>query len=320
MRLRFFVGVLVAVGLVAISGIGVNAYINEDVYLVNKNVGIAVSPVKSERYKMIPGGEYDGRFRVRQTGHETSEIMITLAPLSALRDYETETDRTRIKNWTTFDIEGCDVHKVEDGNAYLMMRSKEECFVNYHIKVPRDAVGGSQNAAILVRSLARNDVGAQKDESALRYQYQFAYSLLSDVDAPGATYDGKVLKNNVPSILLDPPLGVDSLIENTGTLDFTAFYSVTMIEWLREREVYANSWDALAMADGKVDQEDAWKEAPVLGLFWVTQEVRVLDETSSVTKLVLIIPIWLILIIVGVILLLIWAIVIKVRGHKKKRS
>jgi hypothetical protein len=53
-----------------------------------------------------------------------------------------------------------------------------------------------------------------------------------------------------------------------------------------------------------------WDEAPTFGMFWVTQEVHFLDETHSVRKLVLIIPLWLfvliLVILIGLILRAIW--------------
>lgn len=314
-----FIATLVAVATVAFTDNPAEAYINPNINILNDIVGIAVSPVQSDRFEMVPGGQYEGRFRVRQTGTQTSEIVIEVAPLTALRDYETETDRTRIKNWTTFTIEGCDIDRIEDRNAYVMMRSQEECYVNYNISVPFDAVGGSQNASILVRSTARDDIGQESASSSLRYQYQFAYALWSDVDAEGAYYEGKILENNIPWLLFSPPLGVSSLIKNTGTLDITAKYNVTMKNYFGGDEVFNESWDAVVFADSELTQSKEWEGAPELGLFQVTQEIAGVDETSSKTQLVLMFPLWLLLILVGVIILLIWALVLKIKQRKNKK-
>ena len=292
------------------------AYINPNIQLANKAVGIAVSPMTNDRINMVPGGQYDGRFRVRQTGHETSDIMIMVAPLNPARDYETETDRTQIKHWTTFSIEGCDVDRVEDGDTYVTMRSQEECFVNYHISVPHDAMGGSQNASIVVRSAVRSDVGQTSGQSGLNYQYQIAYALFSDVDGPGAHYAGKILENNIPWILFNPPLEVNSLIENTGNLDFKTTHKVVMNDYFGGKEVFNKSWTGLVMADSKGTEKAIWEEAPAFGLFQVTQEIKALDEESNKTQLVLLIPIWLILIILGVIILLVWAVVLRAKQQK----
>lgn len=297
----------------------VNAYINPNITIYNETVGIAVMPLHSERFKMIPGGEYEGRFRVRQTGKETSEIVIMIAPLTALKDYETETDRTRIKNWTTFNIEGCNVDRVENGDTYIVMRSQEECFVNYSISVPNDAIGGSQNASIMIKSSARDDVGQTSTSSSLKYQYQFAFALYSDVDAEGAYYEGKLLKNNIPRILLNPPLGVSSLAENTGTLDFKTEYHVIMKNYFGGDEMFNESWDATVFSDSELSQEKVWEGAPELGLFLVTQEIKLLDETFTKTQLVLMFPLWLLLILVGVVLLLIWAAYTKIKERKNKK-
>ncbi|MDR1196706.1 MAG: hypothetical protein LBL08_00275 [Candidatus Nomurabacteria bacterium] len=323
-KILVFSGIVAALALVIGVTTVSQAYINPDIELLHDEVGIGVSPIKADRIDMVPGGKYEGRFRVRQTGHETSQIVAEIKPMTAYKNYEVETDRTQITKWTTFKLEGCDVDKVEDGKTYFTMRSKEECYLNYYISVPQNAMGGSQNSAIMVRTETRDDVGAKSGNAGVSYQYQFAYAVYSDVDGPGAVYAGKVLENNVPWILFEPPLGVSSLVENTGNLDFMTKYEVKMNNWFGGKEVYNRSWEGLTFADSKYEDGTQWAEAPVLGLFEVTQTINLLDEkvenqtSSTVTKLVLIIPIWLVLIIIGIILLLIWALYLRIKGKKEK--
>ena len=323
MRNKLLLGALVAVGLSLGAVSSVSAVINDSIELVNSTVGIAVSPVNSERLELKPGSVESGRFRVRQTGHETNDVVVYVRPLSMKaggvnneKDFEAETNRTKIAKWTTFTVEGCDVNSVEDGFVRMTMRPQEECFVDYTIRVPWDALGGSQNASIKVVTVERD---TEISVAGLRSRYSFAYALYTDIDGPGAFYQGKVIENNIPCLLFSPPLITDSLVENTGNLDFITYYDVRVNNYFTGKQVYDKSWSSLVMADSKYASKTAWEDAPALGLFMVTQDVKVLDEVSSLTKFVLIIPIWLVIIIIGVILLLIWAIVIKIREHRRNR-
>jgi len=323
MKNKILVGVMVALG-VSLGATGVaSAFINDEVELVNNTVGIAVSPVNSERLKLEPGAVESGRFRVRQTGHEVNEIAIYVGPLSMktsrtdnTKDFTSETNRTRISKWTTFTIDGCDTNRVEDGVTYITMRPKEECYVNYTIRVPSDALGGSQNASIIVVTVARD---GDSSAAGIRNRYSFAYALYTDIDGPGAFYEGKVIKNHIPWILFSPPLVTDSLVENTGNLDYIAHYDVKMNDYFSGRQVYDKSWSSLIMADSKYQSGTAWEGAPALGLFLVTQDITVLDKVSSVTKITLIIPIWLIIIIIGVIVLLVWALALKIKERRQNQ-
>ena len=198
------------------------------------------------------------------------------------------------------------------------MRSQEECFVNYTIKVPSDAIGGSQNVSIIVASVPEyNEDG---NSIGLNAQYRFAYNLFTDINAEGAYYEGKILKNNIPKILFSPPLRVDSLVKNTGTLDFKTEYNVVMKKYFGGDEVFNESWDTTIFSDSELSQTKEWESAPEFGLFLVTQEINLLDETSSKTQLVLLFPLWLLLIFLGVIILLLWALYTKIKGRKNNKK
>lgn len=327
---------LAVLGLTVFSSIlmstdSASATINPDIQLVNQSVGIAVSPLHSERAKLNPGETITGRFRVRQTGQETNEIYVHAGPLSLKKDtpkyeldYETVTPRTAVAQWLTINsVEGCTISRVEDNKTYFWMRSKEECYVNYTLKVPNDALNGSQSAAIFTQSVPDD---SSIEGVGLASSYRFAYQLYTDINGPGAYAEGKILSNNIPWIILSfdqpKPLEVTSKVENTGTLDFGIKYDVKMNNWFGGEEVYQRTWESLAFAENDANGSTAWEQAPTLGLYKVTQNINILDEnpdnqtSSSRTQMVLLIPIWLLIIIIIVILLLLWALYTKIKERK----
>lgn len=307
-----------------------SATINTDIQLVNQSVGIAVSPLQADKAELDPGETVSGRFRVRQTGQGTNEIYVHAGPMSLKRDapkyefdFETTTPRTAVAEWLTIDsIDGCEISRVEDNKTYFWMRPQEECFVNYTLNVPDDALNGSQSAAIFTQSVPDEKV----DGIGLINTYRFAYKLFVDINGPDAYAEGKIIDNSIPWIVVNfehpIPLEVASKVENTGTLNFDVDYDVKMNNWLGGSEVYQRSWDSLAFAESDTYGSTAWEEAPSLGLFSVTQDINILDEnpenqtSSSRTQVVLLIPFWLLIIIIIVIAMLIWAGYLKAKEYK----
>ena len=316
------VGLVLASG-IALAGAGsVSAVINKDI-VINRNVGIAVSPMLNDRLTLDPGSTTEGRFRVRFPGVETTDVFAAVSPYAAGTGtgYETgvfdkSSAFTKITDWTTLGLEDCTITKQEAGKIYFTMRSQEECYVTYKIAVPADAYGGSQHAAIFVQTIPDKDA---KGTGAIINSYRIGYLIKNDVSGPGARAEGKVIETKIAGpILFTPPITSSALVKNTGTLDFDAEYKMTVKTFFRKKEVYSKDSKSLVMADTQRLLNGKWDKTPALGLFRVTVETTVLGETSTLTKTVLVIPISLIVaIIVAILLLILW---IYVKASKGKRG
>ncbi|MDR1300521.1 MAG: hypothetical protein LBK50_02325 [Candidatus Nomurabacteria bacterium] len=314
------IGVLVTLGL-ALSAAGGSALavINDKIETKDKSLSIYVSPASSDRITLTPGDVYDGEFTVTSDASVTNEVFVSLTPYSigkdsGQRDFDTETSRTHITKWIDFGVDGCDITRTDGNNVYFTMRPQEECKIKYHIAVPSDAMGGSQNSGIFVQSVVDDSSGGMIMQS-----YRVGYLLYVNINGPGALYRGEIVKNDIPFILFEPPVYAGSLIENTGNLDFRASYEVVMHNWFGGEEVFRKSWENLIMADGRKSDEAQWGGSPSLGIFKVQQKISLLDEVSDETKIVIIIPIWLIIITVLLIAALIWWLCSRNHG-KPKRS
>ena len=324
MKYKIIVGTLAALCFVLGAAGSSSAVINDDIQFQHATTGLGFTPTDSERLKFKPGDVYDGSFTVYNTAPDVTNVYAEVAPYSTgieteyfTGDYTNPSDRTKIAEWTNIELSGCDVTKREDGKIYFTLRVKEECNISYHIQVPHDAYGGSQHAAILVQTYESKDQG--KGGGIVSY-YRIAFPIMANVDGPGAYYAGRILENNVPWLFLNPPVTTNSLVENTGNIDFDVKYAVTMHNFFGGKKVYENSSDLPAFADSRYRNTFEWKDAPILGLFKVTQKVELLNEMSEVTKLVLVVPIWLIIIILLVIALLVTAKVLKSREKKKLKQ
>ncbi|MDR0591240.1 MAG: hypothetical protein LBG75_01620 [Candidatus Nomurabacteria bacterium] len=321
---KLLIGVLATLGFTLSAAGSALAVINSNIQTKDKSVSIVVSPANSKRLDMKPGGVYDGEFKVLSDAKHTNEVFTTLLPYTikedGIQDYKTETRRTSVTKWAKLEVSGCEIkERKPNGEIYFMMRPQEECVVSYHIEVPKDAVGGSQDAGIFVQSVVRNGDGGTVGRS-----YRYGYMIYSDVDGPGAKYEGRVVENKIPWLLFSPPLTATGKVENTGTIDFTAKYSVSIKNaitgekaWEYPSKEDGDSNRQLVMGESSRINRIAWEGAPHLGIFEVTQTIDVLGKPVTKTQLVFIVPLWLIILVLGIVAALI---VNGIYQHKKRNK
>ena len=319
--------IVIATAVLGVSLLAVTqvfAVINEGIQLRNNSVGIAVSPVSSQRLNFVPGDNYEGQFRVRQIGRDTNEVFAEVTPYSAGVESEYENSdfynpnaRTEITKWITLSLDQCDITSRQSGKIYFTMRPKEECYIKYTINVPLSAKGGSQRAAIFIQSVENEEQNS--GTGGVESVYRMGYMVYADIDGPGADYSGRVIENNIPWLFFDPPVFVTNKVQNSGNSDFTVKYEMEAKNVFSGASNFTTEKEKLLLSDSTRADKVTWEGSPFLGLYNVTQKITFLDETSEVTKLVLIVPIWLIIIIVIVILLLVIARVMKKRDRKRSR-
>lgn len=318
------IGLAMVSGIVLFSAGSALARINEDIVIRN-DVGVALSPMMSDRMDLKPGSVVEGKFRVRYPASETTEVFAEVSPYAAGEgdNYESgifnkSSVYTKMTEWVTLDLEECTINKREAGRIYFTMRQQEECFVTYKIAVPKDAYGGSQHVAIFVQTVPNENT---EGGGAIINSYRIGYLIKNDIDGPGAKAEGKVVEIKIPGFFLFvPPITTSSLVENTGSLDFEADQKVTIKSYFGDNEVYSEERKVLVMAETERLASDKWEDTPQLGLFKVTVETTVLGETTVLNKTVLVIPVALIVaIVVGILLLALW-IYFKVKKSKEGNS
>jgi len=196
------------------------------------------------------------------------------------------------------------------------MRPKEECFITYHVAVPMGATGGAQHAAIAVQDIADDTITS----TGIVSQYRIGYLVTSHIDGPEATYEGRVIENNIPWLFFDPPVFTTSKVENFGNSDIFAKYTVDANNIFSGVSAFHHEKEKVVMAESIRPDKVVWEGAPMLGIYKVTQTITILGETYSNTQTVIIFPIWLILIIVIIIVLLVISRMMKSREKKRNRQ
>lgn len=227
-------------------------------------------------------------------------------------DFSTYNNYTALASWISFEQEA---YYLEPGTSVE---------IPFTVKVPNDAVGGGQYAAIMAYTEDGTDPSA-----AIKVASQLASIIYGRVIGAEIQPDGEVVEQNIPSFLINGKIESAAKAYNTGNVDFTLSHSITITDFFGNKElVNPNLRDEqgnllaqqnlVVMPGTSRESKIVWEDTPMLGVFKVKQKVTLLDETLEIEKTVVLCPLWLILAVVALIALLILWILLAIRHHKKK--
>ena len=290
------------------------AFNTADVAAEQAPIHLQVSPVK-QKISLTPGSSYKGTFKVQNVGTQPFNYSVSATPYSVTNekydpDYTSVTTYSHIAEWITFDS------KTESGK----LQPGETVNVVYTVNVPEDAPAGGQYAALMAQTEDGNDANA-----TIAVVHRVGMILYAAI--PGETRsEGEIVKNTVNTFYFNPPLGVSSLVKNTGNIEQTAKYHVKIYPLFSNEAVF-NTDDAEEGAyDRDVVPETSrfnsitWEEAPAIGIFSVEQTIEFADKVSTVHKLVLICPLWLLFIIFALLFFIIFWLVSRARDRKRAEA
>ena len=306
MKKSFITKILAGIILAVVTVTGINTVFAEenselpDIYL-------QVSPVSS-RIKLDPSQVYDGSIKVSNVGGSAFDVKIYASPYNVenLTYYQNFNERgnfNKIANWITF-----------EQNVFPDMEPGTTIEVKYTITVPDDAPGGGQYAVLFAETTGKNSA-----ESSIQTINRVGHTIYATVS--GDTKEaGSLVSLDQKSLYFDGNIGSTAIIENSGNVDFTSINNLK-VESIFGTELYNESKNFTIVADTSRQIEREWEETPMVGLFKVTNEIKFMGKSQFVeSKLVLVMPIWLIVIFVIIIIALITLVVVKIRKRNKKGS
>ena len=277
-------------------------------------VWLQISPV-SNRVTLSPSGDtpLTYTFNVDNVGSETFKYKLYAAPYSVTDEtYEVnftqETPRTQISRWISF--------KREDDSfgetASYEIKPGEKQTITYQIKVPDNIPSGGQYATIF----AEPDVDASEgDLSGIKTVSRVGLVIYGRTE--GDTDDSAEITDfSLTNFLTEGNIATGARIKNNGNTDFTAEASLTVKKFFGSVAYEkTRSYDVLPDTSRRINME--WEDTPVFGIFHVTSTVKALDQEHTETKLVLIVPLFMIIIaIILLTIMVIWLIIL----IKKRRS
>ena len=156
------------------------------------------------------------------------------------------------------------------------------------------------------------------ESTGVAVNHRVALLVFSEVEG-NTRREGQVLETKIPTILFNPPITATSLVENTGNVHATAYYTLQVFPLFSDEEVYTNEENPATLTIPPETQRFnsiSWDGAPQLGIFRVRETVTILDDTQTIEKIVFLCPIWFLFLILLILFFVIFWLVSRARSRK----
>lgn len=313
-KIIFKAGILAAV----FSAIAICGFANSTDVSATK-VHLRITPVSLE-HEMNPGTTKSGTFTVYNDADNTLHYNVSASPYYVTSkddggldvSYNKESTHTQIVDWVTF----------TNGSGEIGPNSQVE--IGYTVKVPNNAPGGGQYAALLVSATDSegNDLADGSNISEVANVGPVLYAKISG----DIITTGDILSNDINGFLFNPPITASSKVQNTGNVHADATYIMRVYPIFGGESIYNNEehpGTATLLPDSTRYYTTSWtadEGAPSIGIYKVQSEVRIFDQVSKVEKVVIICPMWVLILIIIFILAVIFWIVSRAKARKAEKK
>jgi hypothetical protein len=235
-----------------------------------------ISPSKSNP-DLTPGQHYSSDIKVTNGGTNTVTVKVYAQPYQVvgqdyIADFNTTNNYTQITDWLKFSQERFE------------LSSKQSLTITYTVTVPTDVPAGGQYAVVFFETTT-----AQDDGQIINQASRIGHVIYASIDQGQTRLEGHLDSNLIPIWLFNPPIKASSTIKNTGNVDFTATYNLS-VKTLLGDEVYHTNQDYTILPETTRLITQQWTDSPRLGLYKVEQTIDFLGQAHTTWRLVLTIP------------------------------
>lgn len=306
--------IMLAFGMAMLSCMGVmsgNAFADSN--------SMTVSP-PYQKMILVPGETYSNSLTVSNASGSTRDLKYTVE-VGSFSQHSDESENSKDDYDSMDHISKSSYNQIMDwitlGNEGGTVAPGGVVEIPYTITVPENAPGGGQYATILV--IDETTSGPAGDANiAIDQKFQFASIIYAEV-AGESDMSGEISSNNIPSFLLSSPLEATSMVKNNGNVHTDASYTLQVWPLFSDEEICTNEEEpetSLILPETQRYHSQTC-DLPSVGIFRAKQVVKIFGEESTVEKMVVICPLWLLFLIVFVIAALIIWLVMRMRAHKK---
>ncbi len=271
----------------------------------------------SQNFTLVPGETYTGSITVVNPVNSTSDFAysVSVSPYNVIgEDYQADISNvsaySKIADWITID------------NPTGSVKPNESQEINFTINVPADAAAGGQYAAIMVSS----DPSKQESEGvSINNVFALGSIIYADVEGE-VTHEGSILQNNIPEFSTVTPVAVSALLDNHGNVHENAIFALNVTNALTGEKIFPtdedqnNHFSEIVMPETTRYITRNIDNLPTLGIVKVEQTIYYNNEVSTVSKNIVLCPIWFFFLVALVIFSIIGFIVASVRHHRRKKS
>jgi len=269
----------------------------------------------SQEIKLNPGERIEGTITIANPASSTEdfEYVATVSPYSVVgddyeADFSNKSDANQIVDW---------IRIYEPEGTLKPNESKE---LKFRIKVPKDAPAGGQYAVISIRSKA----SVQEGEMSFGINDVFEIGSIIYGKVAGATVrKGEILGNNVPGFSTVTPVTSSITVKNEGNIHEKAVTTITIKNVFSGEQVFpkddeTNRFSEYIMPNSTRYLTRTLDRLSNLGVYEVQQTVEYLGETSSISQVLIVCPIWFLCLVIATLVALVATIVTMVKKHIRK--
>jgi len=254
---------------------------------------IVLSPA-SVRTPIDAGQTLSKSLKVINDGTTTYDFVVYASPYSVANgDYTpnyTETKpNTDLYTWVDFE------------KTRYTLNPGENVDVPYTIAVPADAAPGGHYSVIF----AETEV-SEEDSGQIARKKRVGTIVYATVNGD-YILSGEQIDARIDWLQLGGPITASLTVENDGNSDFIMTDKI-QVKNVLGGTVYENSGERVVLPKTTRDVAMTWTNGPIMGLYNVSIESKVLDNVSTKQSWVLLMPMWILVVMVlAIVGLIYWA-------------
>jgi hypothetical protein len=254
---------------------------------------IVLSPA-SIRVNADAGETVKGTMKVINDGTISYDFIVYATPYSVsdktyIANYTEKKPNADLYTWVTFD------------KTRYTLNPGDSTDVPYAIEVPADAAPGGHYSVLF----AETEVSDENSEQIARKKRVGAI-VFSTVKGDYITA-GKQIGAKIDWLQLGGPVTATLSVENTGNSDYT-MTELLQIKNVLGATVHEKTSERIILPKTTRDINLAWTNGPLMGLYNVKVESKILDKVTTTQSWVLLMPMWVLVLSLVVIVGIIYAV------------
>ena len=312
---------LMMVGVLAVSSLV--GPLTGSVWADSESNSMTVSP-PYQKMILTPGESYTNSLSVFNSANSTRDLKYRVE-VGSFSQNKGESEEAKDDYGSINHINVSSYNQIMDwielDNEGGTLAPGESAAVNYTINVPGNAPGGGQYATILVIDETTSGLSGEGN-IAIDQTYQFASIIYAEV-AGDTKQDGEIESNEMPSFMLNgSAFEATSMVRNNGNIHTDASYTLQVWPLFSDEEICTNEEEPdTSLILPETERYHAQTcELPSIGIFKAKQTVGIFGEESTVEKMIIVCPIWLLFIIFFVIAAIILWLAMQAKKRKTRKT
>lgn len=302
--------------LFVLSALFLNATIAHNTFATN--AVMKISPVATSVY-IDAGKTQNYQFTIENTGKDDFKFKLYTGPYSVTNeDYDadlaSETSYNQIARWITFQDDSGSFVK----NPVFELKAGEKRTIVYRVAVPEDIPEGGQYCVIHAESLS--DAESGKKDTTVGLDSLSRVSLIILGHGNGNTKDiAEITDFYLTGFFSTKDIEGSTKVKNTGNTDFLAVYSFS-VDSIFGTNLYNATDNFVILPETERKYTVSWAETPLFGIFKVNFKVEALEATESRSRVILIMPAFMIVILLLLLTSIIFWTIMLLRKRKERSS